>query len=347
VLAFEPSPEVFAVEEIAAYAPKGEGSHSFLWVEKRDLTTLDAIARLSRALGVPSRDIGYAGLKDRHAVTRQWLSAPVDPERALAAPIFATPGDTRGDERGPDVRVLAAVRHPHKLRLGHLRGNRFEIVLTGDASDDELAALAARFETAVARGVPNRFGRQRFGAQGDNAAAGLAILRGERFERDARRRRLLLSALQSAVFNRALELRAARGGLAQVREGDVLQKVDSGGLFVTTDVAVDQARVDRGEIAPTGPLPGSREVEPPEGSAARALEDEAIAAVGARRDDFERAGRALPGARRPVVLRVLAHVAQSLEDTRSAADKRAVRLSFALPAGAYATVFVDALLAPA
>ena len=85
--------------------------------------------------------------------------------------------------------------------------------------------------------------------------------------------------------------------------GDVLQKTDTGGLFVSTEPEVDQPRVDAGELVPTGPLPGGREIEPPPGTPARALEDEAIAAVGATREDFARAGRDLPGARRPVSAR--------------------------------------------
>ena len=197
MLSFTPSPERFIVEEIAAYPPRGEGEHTFLWVEKRGLTTFDAISAVALALGVPPRDVGYAGMKDRHATTRQWLSVPkADPEAAQAI-------------RRPELTVLAAARHPHKLRLGHLRANRFEVVLTGAASDDEMQALRARFAELAARGVPNRFGDQRFGGAGDNAARGLALLRGERRERDKRKRRLLLSAVQSAVFNRALELRAA------------------------------------------------------------------------------------------------------------------------------------------
>lgn len=318
------SPETFTVEEIPAYEPSGQGTHTFLWIEKRGLTTLDAIARVADLLGVERRDVGYAGLKDRHATTRQWLSVPgIDPERALGAPGDAT------------CAIQRAVPHPHKLRLGHLRGNRFQVVLHGQADEAERRALEATVAQVAAQGVPNRFGAQRFGSGGDNAAVGLALLRGERRERDRRRRRLLLSALQSAVFNRALELRAAAGPLTRVRTGDVLQKTDSGGLFVTTDLAVDQARVDRGEVVPTGPLPGGREIEPPPGSEARALDDEAIASVGATRDDFARAGRELPGARRPVIVR--AHDL-SLDLTTG------VRLTFSLPAGAYATVLVDAIL---
>jgi tRNA pseudouridine13 synthase len=326
-LRFAPSPDTFTVEELPAYPASGEGTHLFLWIEKRGLTTLDAIARIARALRVDGRDVGYAGLKDRHALTRQWLSVPgIDPESALAA----------ADPDGA-WRILQAIRHPHKLRLGHLRGNRFQVVLQGEAGDPEWRALEAAVARIAAEGLPNRFGAQRFGAEGDNAAAGLALLRGQRRERDRRRRRLLLSAAQSAVFNQALALRAQAGPLSRVRGGDVLQKTDTGGLFVTEDPAVDQPRVDRGEVVPTGPLPGEREIEPPPGTEARELEDRAIAAAGASREDFARAGRELPGARRPVLVRP-----QELALER---DPAGARLGFALPAGAYATVLVEAVLA--
>jgi tRNA pseudouridine13 synthase len=329
MLTFTPSPDRFTVEEIPAYTPSGEGTHTFLWIEKQGLTTFDAIALLAKAFGVPSRDVGYAGLKDKQATTRQWLSVPgLDPERALA---FADGG----------VRVIAAARHGHKLRLGHLRGNRFETLLVGDATDDEVAALRVRFADLSASGVPNRFGEQRFGADATNATRGLALLRGERQERDKRKRRLMLSALQSAVFNRTLELRATRGALTSVLPGDVLKKTETGGLFVSTEPEVDQRRVDAGELVPTGPLPGGREIEPPPGTAARALEDEAIAAVGATREDFERPGRELPGARRPVLLRI-SEPAFS-EEAGTEAGTRAVRLRFTLPAGSYATVVVAAV----
>ncbi|HVU49341.1 MAG TPA: tRNA pseudouridine(13) synthase TruD [Polyangia bacterium] len=331
MLTFVPSPDRFVVEELAAYEPAGAGEHTFLWIEKRGLTTMDAARRLARLLGVEARDVGYAGLKDRNAVTRQWVSVPrVDPERARLI-------------SEPDLAVLKAARHGNKLRTGHLRGNRFELVVTLAAGEE--AALRARLEALAAGGVPNRFGEQRFGAAGDNAAAGLAILRGERRERDHRLRRLLLSAAQSAVFNRALELRAAQpAGLRTVRAGDVLQKVASGGLFITEDVAVDQARVDAGELAVTGPLPGGREKEPPPGTAARALEDEALAGVGATREDFARAGRDLPGARRPFLVPLtLGEPAVQPDPAPVGPGEVALRLRFSLPAGSYATVVVAAL----
>ena len=208
---FVPSPETFVVEEIPAYLPAGEGEHAYLWIEKQNLTTLEAVNRLARVLGVDARDVGYAGMKDRRATTRQWLSVlGVDTERAQAVAVEG-------------MRVLAASRHKNKLRVGHLHGNRFEVVL-GDLRAGEAETLEARLRELAERGVPNRFGRQRFGVAGDNLAHGLAVLRGERREPDARRRKLLLSAVQSAVFNRVLEVRAAEGGLLLVRDGDILRE---------------------------------------------------------------------------------------------------------------------------
>jgi tRNA pseudouridine13 synthase len=338
VLTFSPSPERFVVEELPAYAPSGAGEHAYLWIEKRGLTTLDAVRKLADLLGADARDAGYAGMKDRHATTRQWISLPrVEPERARQ---IAT----------PELAVLEASRHGNKLRLGHLRGNRFEVVVTAPAADDEAGARAARDVGArlgalAAAGLPNRFGEQRFGAAGDNAAAGLELLRGTRRERNHRVRKLLLSAAQSAVFNAVLERRAAApGGLGAVLAGDVLQKVASGGLFVTEDVAVDQARVDAGELVPTGPMPGGREKEPPPGTPARAVEDEALAAVGATREDFLRAGRDLPGARRPLLVALtLGEPPVQREPALAGAGEVALRLRFSLPAGGYATVVLAAL----
>ena len=322
------------VEEIAAYDPSGTGEHTYLWLEKRDLTTMEAVRRVAGMLGVDARDVGYAGMKDRHATTRQWISVPrVEPATALQI-------------AGQDLRVLDARRHGNKLRTGHLRGNRFEMVLTGTVADDDdtREKLAARLAEMAAGGLANRFGEQRFGMAGDNAREGLAILRGERRERDHRRRKLLMSAAQSAVFNRYLELRAASGRLTEVRLGDVLQKTDTGGMFVCEDPAVDQQRVDAGAVVPTGPMPGGRVMEPPPETQSRALEDQALADSGATRQDFDRAGRDLPGTRRPVVVAVEVGDPPLTAEPAGDGIATAVRIRFALPAGSYATVVLAALL---
>jgi tRNA pseudouridine13 synthase len=321
---FQPSPETFVVEEIPAYLPIGEGEHTYLWIEKRDLTTFDAVNRLARVWGIDPRDIGYAGMKDRHATTRQWLSVlGVDVARARAAAVDG-------------LTVLSASRHKNKLRVGHLEGNRFEVVL-GDLGNGEAARIASALHELAENGVPNRYGHQRFGRAGDNLASGLALLRGTRRDVDARRRKLLVSAVQSAVFNRVLELRAAGGGLLAVRAGDILEKVASGGQFVCEDILAEQARVDAGEVVPTGPLPGSRNRSPEPGTAARELEERALADLGIGANELAAVGRALPGARRPVVVRV------TLGEPAVGEEPAGLRLRFSLPAGSYATVVLEAL----
>ncbi len=151
--------EDFRVDEVPAYLPSGAGPHLYVRIEKRGRTTPDALRALARALGVPERDAGYAGLKDRDAVTTQWLSFPAarDPDPAAL--------------EGPGLRVLEVSRHANKLRAGHLRGNRFAIVVRGGDVERARAAAAA----LAARGLPNFFGPQRFGSEGRNAAVGRAV----------------------------------------------------------------------------------------------------------------------------------------------------------------------------
>ena len=321
---FVSSPETFFVEEIPAYLPAGEGEHTYVWIEKRNLTTLEAVGKLARVLGVEARDIGYAGMKDRRATTRQWLSLPgMDPGRAQEAMVEG-------------VRILSIGRHRNKLRVGHLHGNHFEVLLT-EVAPGEAATITGALAELAAKGVPNRYGHQRFGSAGDNVEVGLAILRGTRRESDSRRRKLLLSAVQSAVFNRVLDLRAQDLGLLVVRSGDILEKIDSGGQFPSTDRTADQARVDAGEVVPTAPLPGGRVRTPEPGSAARALEDRALAELGIGPDELGQVGRSLPGTRRPVVVKV------TLDEPTVTEEANGLRLRFSLPPGSYATVVLEAL----
>jgi tRNA pseudouridine13 synthase len=324
---FISSPDTFFVEEIPAYLPAGDGEHAFLWIEKKGLTTMDAVARVARALGIDPRDVGYAGMKDRNATTRQWLSLlGVDVERARAVAVDG-------------LTVLEASRHRNKLRVGHLDGNRFEVVLDelADGEGGPDGRVATTLRALAVSGVPNRYGHQRFGRKGDNVETGLAILRGTRREPDSRRRKLLLSAVQSAVFNRVLELRERDGGLLRVREGDILEKTASGGQFACTDVATDQARVDAGEVCPTAPLPGNRVKTPVPGSSARALEDQAMAELGIGEAELAQVGRSLPGTRRPVVIKI------RLDEPVALVEEGRLRIRFSLPAGAYATVVLEAM----
>jgi tRNA pseudouridine13 synthase len=157
-------PEDFEVTEIPLYEASGEGEFLFLRVRKRGMGTFEAVRRLAQALRIPEREIGYAGLKDARAVTTQWISVPggiADRVEALAL---------------PGITVLEARRHGNKLRIGHLRGNRFSIVVRG-APADGLERAADVLDVLLRRGAPNYFGEQRFGARGASHLYGEAILR--------------------------------------------------------------------------------------------------------------------------------------------------------------------------
>ncbi len=158
--------EDFVVEEIPAYQPCGEGTHVYFFVEKSGLTTLDLTRKVADQLGKPSRDIGFAGLKDARAVTRQWLSVEhIDPERVQSIDL-------------PNARVLEISRHGNKLKLGHLRGNRF-VIRIRDSHDTDGARASQIMELLHDRGMPNYFGGQRFGIRGDNAIIGRCVLLGD------------------------------------------------------------------------------------------------------------------------------------------------------------------------
>ncbi len=158
--------EDFVVEELPLYAAGGEGTHTYFVLEKRGLTTPAAIDLVARALGRNRRDFGYAGLKDAHGVTQQLVSIEhVDPRRVESLEFSR-------------VRILSVTQHTNKIKLGHLAGNRFEIKIR-DTVNSAAALAVAILDVLQSRGVPNYFGPQRFGARGDNAVIGQAVLRGD------------------------------------------------------------------------------------------------------------------------------------------------------------------------
>jgi len=324
------TPEDFVVDELPAYTPSGEGPHTYLHVEKRGLTTADAIARLCRALAVSPRDAGAAGQKDRQALTRQWISLPdVDPARALAVSVDG-------------IRVLAAARHGNKLRTGHLAGNRFTLTLRG-AGPDALARARAIIDRLVAHGLANYFGAQRFGARGDNAARGKALLsphdgggRGPRISPNERR--MLVSAYQSELFNRYLDARIVDGLVAQPVAGDVLKKTDTGGLFTVDDtpaaLADAAARLTARALVVTGPMFGHKVMSPPAGTPSHAREQTLLDAEGIGPETFKVLGKLAEGTRRPLLVPV------EQADVRAGDTSDSLLLSFVLPPGAYATVLL-------
>jgi len=303
-------PEDFQVEELPVYLPEGSGSHLYLWVRKRGLTTRELVQALVRG-GAEESAIGVAGLKDKAAVTTQWLSLPKRHAGAVAE-LTALPG----------VAVLEESYHGNKLGLGHLRGNRF-VIRIRDVAPDAVASANAALAALAEHGAPNWFGPQRFGRFGGNAWDGLRVLRGERVPGGHRLRRFFVSALQSLLFNAMLAERIRRGWFDTVVEGDWARKHDTGGTFCVTDAAVEAPRAARMEISATIPLYG-RKVRM-SGEDAGALEQAVLSSYGLRWPQF--------GSRRGD--RRITRV--TLANASVAREEDAVTLAFDLPKGSYAT----------
>ncbi|GHF97701.1 tRNA pseudouridine synthase D [Deinococcus piscis] len=310
----------FQVEELPLYLPAGEGDHLMIHLRKEGHTTGHLLRELARQLRVKDRDIGSAGQKDRHAVTTQWVSVPAAAEKRLAH--FALDG----------VEILDTGRHPNKLGLGHLRGNRFRVEVRGAPGTVEQAA--ARLSELQAQGIPNYFGPQRFGLGGINAAEGVRVLRGESALSDTRLRRFLVSALQSAVFNAYLSLRLERGLFAGLLPGDRAKKHDSGGEF-WVDSSAESERAARGEVSALGNLFGKK--SQPLRAEGSLLEREALDELGLDSADFAAPLAGLRGDTR--LTRIFFLEAPQLTPTP---DGYAVQ--FALPRGSFATAVLRELM---
>ncbi|GAB3507684.1 tRNA pseudouridine(13) synthase TruD [Pseudoxanthomonas daejeonensis] len=318
-------PEDFRVDEIDAFEASGEGEHLLLTVEKRGMNTGFVAGAVARWAGVPEVAVGFAGLKDRHAVTVQRFSVQL-PGRD--APDLATL-----EQDG--LRVLAQARHRRKLSRGALDGNRFAIVLRGVVG--ERGDIEARLAQIAARGVPNAFGEQRFGHGGGNVGKAIAMFaqgpRGKRMGRE--QRSMLLSAARSALFNRVLAMRVADGSWDHGIDGEVWVLAGSRSVFGPEPWSDALAqRLAAFDIHPSGPLWGRGSLRS-EGAChaleQAALDDDTSLSL---RDGLERAG--LEQERR--ALRVQAG-ALSWEWL----DATSLRVSFSLPPGSYATAVLDQL----
>jgi tRNA pseudouridine13 synthase len=204
--------EDFVVTELPLQLPAGEGEHVWLDVEKNGANTAFVAQQLAEAAGVQDRDVGYAGLKDRHALTRQWFS--------IYLPKGETPDLTQLQH--PEFKVLAQSRHVKKLRPGDLQGNHFRIVLRDVVG--ERSAVEANLQAIASNGVPNYFGAQRFGFDGGNVEQGRAMLAREIRVRNPKKKGLYLSAVRSFVFNEVLAQRIQQGLWGQTLPGDVLDE---------------------------------------------------------------------------------------------------------------------------
>lgn len=290
--------------------PSGSGSHSYAWIEKRGLTTRDVVLALQQR-GLKEVEIGVAGLKDKHALTRQWLSVPQ--RHAHLWEEISGPSGLEG------LRILEVSRHRNKLGIGHLRGNRFAVQVRGG---DQRAAQAV-MDILRVQGVPNYFGPQRFGRFGTNAVDGLRVIRGEEVPGGYRLKRFFIAALQSLLFNHMLSARVAQGLFDRVVAGDWAKKHATGGMFKVDDVAAEVARAANAEISAVFPLYGKK-VKISEAEAG-VLEQASLAHFGLRWLDFTK----LKGSRR--ISRIF------LEDVSLTPSEAGFWLSFALPKGSFAT----------
>lgn len=380
-------PEDFIVDEQPLYDAGGRGDHLYLLVEKRRRLTTDVVRILADHFKVPWDSIGYAGLKDKHAITRQWFSIEHVTEAQAAA--FS-------DEH---IEILTAVRHTNKLKRGHLRTNRFDIRIRD--VEPTAAVRAGRILNHLARvGAPNFVGEQRFGYRFDNHLQGRYLLLDQpqdfldqllgkpmeseapinqrarraydegdyavaldlwptvhRFERqalgplsrgasprkavrniDKPHRMLLISAFQSAIFNRLLNDRLQANLLNRLVVGDVAVKHDTGGRFEVRDLEAEQPRCDRFEISPTGPMWG-KDMKRATGEVAE-WEAAALAEAGVTEQDLVQSPCAPTGSRR--AFRMPIHDPQ----IGGGADEHGpyVHLSFELPRGCFATVVLREIM---
>ena len=268
-------PADFRVEEILGFEPSGEGEHAFLLVEKTGANTEWVARQLAAAAGVLPMAVGYAGLKDRHAITRQTftvqLPGRVDPD--WTATVI------------PGASVLASTRHNRKLKRGAHRGNRFRILLRDVRGDRDVAE--SRLATIRAGGVPNYFGEQRFGRDGQNVSLAQALFAGRRMPRP--QRSIALSAARSEMFNAVLAARVANANWDRALEGEVWMLDGTHAIFGpevwNDDLARRLAALD---IHPTGPLWGRGDLR--SADAVRALELAAIEAYPTLTSGLERAG---------------------------------------------------------
>ncbi|MET0792817.1 MAG: tRNA pseudouridine(13) synthase TruD [Polyangiaceae bacterium] len=314
--AIGPQVEDFVVDEIPLYPQSGAGEHVYVRIEKRGYTTPAMVRAVTRAAGVDERDVGYAGLKDKHAVTRQWLSLP-----NKARP----PGEWQLPE---GIRVVEHTRHSNKLRTGHLLGNRFCITLvTDDAGALEKATPLA--ELLKTSGVYNYFGGQRFGRSGDGLRQALTWLReGAKLHGMPRfLTKLYPSVIQAEVFNRYFTARRAIG-MHRLIAGEVVRLDQAGAMFAVEDVERESPRLSSGDIHLTGPIFGPK--ARPTSAEAAALELSIIEQLGLSAEAREKLARLAPGTRRDLIAPIT-----DLRVCWAAVGR--LEVAFSLPSGSYAT----------
>ncbi|MDZ7805127.1 tRNA pseudouridine(13) synthase TruD [Thiohalophilus sp.] len=306
----------FVVEEQLGFEPGGEGQHVWLWIEKRDRNTQDIALELARHAAIKPNAVGFSGMKDRRAITRQWFSL-----------------DLAGKEE-PDWRqlndenltILQATRHSKKLRRGVHKANHFVIVLRDIQGDP--GALHERLVQIGGTGVPNYFGEQRFGRDEANLTQATQMFAGQRVN-NRNKRSIYLSAARSFLFNQLLSQRVSDQSWNRPQAGEVMQLAGSHSIFVPDSIdETIQQRTETMDIHPTGPLWGRGELK--SGGAVRTLEQQLA-------DDYPDYCTGLEQAGLKQERRSLRLVVRDLDWVL---EGQVLTLRFSLETGAYATVVI-------
>ncbi len=336
---FKQTPRDFVVEEIPLYEFSGEGEHLVMFVRKKSISTSEMIGIFARYLGIKNRDIGYAGLKDKHAMTKQYISIHKQHEEALEN--FEHDG----------IKILSKVYHNNKIRIGHLKANRFYIKLK-KVNPTNAIKIDEALKNISDSGMPNYFGYQRFGNDGDNHISGEKIAKGEKKERNPRIKKLLINAYQSHLFNMWLSRRLEINTLVsnfeakeletllnmpisqinklkqqqhpfKLMDGDIMEHYPYGRLFDFNDSKEDLQRFQDKDISVTGLLCGKKVKT--SSSLAGEIEkdfDDTINANGARRYGW---------------------IYPTEVEGRFNQVEAQYELNFTLPKGSYATVLIEEL----
>lgn len=323
------SHEDFQVDEIQSFKPSGQGEHVWLHIKKSGENTDWVAGQLAKIAEVPRRDVSFAGMKDRNAVTTQWFSVQM-PGRDAPTWQASLPDS---------IQVLSEKRHDRKLRRGALDGNRFKIIIR-DFQGTE-AELQKSIERIRSEGIPNYYGEQRFGNGGFNVQKAVQWFKGEFKVKSRQKRSIYLSAARSWIFNHVLSERVKNGTWNQAVEGDVFMLDGTRSSFADE---IDQTIIDRikeKDIHPTGVLWGRGRISST--SKIEELENRVAARFPELCDGLERNG--LKQERKALRLMVQDLEMDSLNyiDVDGVQQLASFCICFALPSGAYATTVLSEL----
>ncbi len=310
----------FIVEEVPLYEPSGEGIHLYLNITKENMNTRDLQIGLAKLFNLDPSEVGKAGLKDKYAITTQTMSVVFDGEQPDPADVISMIGEELS------VKVNWAKYHTNKIRAGHLLGNSFKITIT-ETSDDALKKAQRIADRIHEIGIPNYYGVQRTGEEGENIIKGWLILKGRKRLGDRWLRKYLLSSYQSYLCNRYLVKRIENGLFTQLILGDLAKKHDIGGIFIVEDPQSEQKRFENKEISFTAPMYGYKMREAKDESFN--LEKEILDSVTITKNDFRK--HHVKGTRR---------IGRILPEITVTKNPEGLDLSFFLPKGSYATTLL-------